>query len=122
MIRLTERQIEQQIVDLLSAHGWYVLRTNQFAGAVIQRQGTLERGMPDLLAWKIIPWAVRTLHASLPAARLMWIEVKGPRGTLSPVQKKWHLAAEARGETVLVARSPFEVENAIGMSCLRFGT
>ncbi len=100
--RLTERQIEKQIVDALEAHGWRVLRTNQFAGAVIQRQGSVEPGIPDLMARK--GWCeLRGIE------RIEWIEVKRPGQSMNERQVHWwnqHL-----DESVRVARCVEDVED-----------
>lgn len=105
---LTEREIERQIIDLLEAHGWLVLRTNIFGGAVIQRQGSIEPGIPDLMARRPYPY-------SIPLYRILWIEVKRPDKEMSAVQWAWYNAALRRGETVMVARSVEDVAAAIGV-------
>lgn len=99
--KLTERQIEQQIVDLLGAHGWIVLRTNRFSsGNAVVVQGSIEVGIPDLQARK--PYHS---YVENDLQRVVWIEVKRPGGKVSPEQEQWHLLARRRGETVIVAES-----------------
>lgn len=78
-LKLSERQIEAQLVDLLTAHNWRVLRTNLFAGAVIQRQGSIEPGIPDLMARR----------GAFDTWEIVWIEVKRPGGKLNAKQVAW---------------------------------
>lgn len=109
-LALTERQIEQQIVDILTAHGWRVLRTNVFAGAVIQRQGSIEPGIPDLQARRRV-----NLTILVNTWEIIWIEVKRPGEKLSPVQVAWHAAAKKRGETVFVFESVEDAAREFGI-------
>ena len=102
---LTERQIEAQIVDLLKAHGWRILKTNIFAGAVIQRQGSIEPGIPDLQARRPLTWTRKE-------KQVVWIEVKRPGEHLNEDQKKWWLAHE--DEDLRIATCPEDVYDLIG--------
>jgi len=96
--RLLEKQIERQIVDLLEAHKWIVLKTNKFAGCgQVLVQGSLELGIPDLQVRQPYQSYVLT-----DLQRVVWIEVKRPGEECSDVQKTWHLLAKKRGEIVIV--------------------
>lgn len=84
-LRLTERQIEEQIKSALEHHGWRVLRTNKFcSGNAVVVQGSVEPGIPDLLAYKCLP-----IPGGLPYWDMRWIEVKRPGEKLSEKQEKW---------------------------------
>lgn len=132
--RKLEEQIQRQIIDLLEAHGWLVMRTNKFCGQVVATQGAIEPGMPDLMARKACGLAAkaRGIYAELAEAgigpeitgvryfsdnwRIIWIEVKRPGGKVSVAQATWHQLAQRRGETVLVAESVEQVAAAIGVT------
>jgi len=105
-----EEQIQRQIVDLLEAYGWLVIRTNKFCGHAIASQGAIEPGMPDLQARKLI-----YRDALYNDWRILWIEVKRPGGKVSLKQATWHQLAQKRGETVIVAESVDAVAAAIGV-------
>lgn len=108
---LTEAAVERQIIDLLEAHGWLVLRTNNFCGQGFVSQGAIEPGMPDLQARFLIPWVSPVGEAW----QILWIEVKRPGGKVSLKQATWHQLAQRRGETVIVAESVETVARAIGV-------
>ena len=115
-----EEQIQKQIIDLLEAYGWLVMRTNKFCGASISSQGAIEPGMPDLQARKIRSgdgdWEDGDGNPGHSLAELIWIEVKRPGGKVSTIQATWHQLARKRGETVLVAESVDAVAAAIGVT------
>lgn len=108
---LSERAIEDQIVRLLQAYQWQVIRTNRFrtGGAVIV-QGALEKGMPDLQVRKAVDVLQR---AALQ--RVVWIEVKRPGEGLTEHQAEWASMAVARGECVMTASSIEQVAEAFGI-------
>ena len=82
-LKLSERAIEQQLVDALTAHGWRVLRTNKFcSGNAVVVQGSVEPGIPDLQA--------RRRYGHL--WRLIWVEVKRPGQELNEKQLAWWMA------------------------------
>jgi hypothetical protein len=110
--RKLEEQVQRQIIDILEAHGWLVLRTNKFCGIGFSSQGAIEPGMPDLMARFLIPWVSPVGEAW----QILWIEVKAPGGKVSVTQATWHQLARKRGETVLVAESVDEVARAIGVT------
>jgi Holliday junction resolvase len=73
---MTEADFQAKLIKTYEAQGWYVLK-------LIQCNKT---GIPDLLLAK--PNEVR------------WVEVKSPKGRLSPVQEYRHQELRARGFTV----------------------
>ena len=109
--KLTEKDIQRQIIDLLRAHSWTVLQTNKFhSGNAVVVQGASEPGIPDLQARrKYDSYVVHDLQ------RVFFIEVKRPGGECSEAQKAWHLLARKRGEIVLVAESVEQVAEYIGV-------
>lgn len=114
--RKLEEQVQCQIIDLLEAHGWLVMRTNKFCGAAFSSQGAIEAGMPDIQARKLFsPIVDSLLNRRGTLYELLWVEVKRPGGKVSTVQATWHQLARMRGETVLVAESVETVAAAIGV-------
>ena len=82
-LKLSERAIEQQLVDALTAHGWRVLRTNKFcSGNAVVVQGAVEPGIPDLQAR-------RPYYGDW---HIVWIEVKRPGQDLNEKQRAWWAA------------------------------
>jgi len=96
----TEAQLQQAIVNLLQAYGWYVIVTDAGEAARASRQrhrqGRMRPGTPDLVA--------------LRDGRGVLIEVKRPRGRLTERQRAEHELARHCGVPVLVARSAEDVE------------
>lgn len=86
-LRIPEADRENQIAGYLEAEGWIVIRTNRFAGGVILRQGSLEPGIPDLLAIRPVDGA-GSLEGRI-AWRMEWIEVKCPGKGLNKHQAEW---------------------------------
>lgn len=96
-----EDQIQQSIVDLLKwvlpdevawthvAHGGYQL--TKAASARLYRLG-LTKGWPDILL-------------CYGGRKMLWMEVKAPRGALSRAQKDRHAQLQALGHVVVVVRS-----------------
>ena len=92
-----EAQLLASVLDALGyVRGVHVLRLN--AGLTIVGQGASRRairgcepGTPDLCAM-------------LEGGRVVWLELKAPKGRLSPSQLAWHARATAMGHTVVVAR------------------
>jgi hypothetical protein len=112
-LKLSERDIEQQLVDALMAHGWRVLRTNKFcSGNAIVVQGAVEPGIPDLMAWKYLYLgeASRLLRDTIwRPARIVLLEVKRPGEDLNGNQYEWwavHPEDEKR-----IARSLEDIED-----------
>jgi hypothetical protein len=90
-LKLSERAIEEQLVDALEAHGWRVLRTNKFcSGNAVVVQGSVEPGIPDLQARKnLLGWTYVSRECHCRAIRLVWIEVKRPGEDLNAKQCGW---------------------------------
>ena len=85
-LKLSERAIEQQIIDALEAHGWRVLRTNRFtSGNAVVVQGSTELGIPDLQARRLGGKYI----GGYTAWNIAWIEVKRPGQDLNANQCKW---------------------------------
>ena len=80
-----EKAVQRSITLFLAALGYHVSDFSQ------PRASMQTPGIPDL-------------HA-MGHGHAFWIEVKAPRGRVSPAQAAWHEAARAAGQMVLVARS-----------------
>lgn len=82
-----EKAVQRAVADALARMGFRVSDLSQ------PRASMQTPGLPDLYAhhprWRIC----------------LWVEVKAPRGRLSPTQAAWHEAERAAGGTVVVARS-----------------
>lgn len=88
--RVREADIVRVIRDYLAVLGVWEIK--------VQSQGFQRRGVPDILA--CVP----------PDGRLLAIEVKGPRGKVSPEQQAELEAIGEAGGLQLVARSLEDVE------------
>lgn len=96
MLRALEREIEQSIIELLRWRGWYVLKTDAGMAARYGGRGTLPRGAPDLIAIK--------------QNQCVLLEVKTPKGKLSPEQiREHHIIALNHGTRVHTVRSVDDV-------------
>lgn len=105
-LKVSERDIERQLIDALTLHGWKILRTNKFcSGNAVVVQGAIEPGMPDLQARRIYR------PDSYDLWEILWIEVKTPAGKVSQAQAAWHQEARMRGERVLIARGLEDIED-----------
>jgi len=93
--RMTEREIQRQIVAALRQTGWLVY--------ILSRVGTAKGnpGLPDLF----VRHTAKRRHA--------WIEVKRPDGDLSLAQLTFRDAALAAGEQHFVLRDVSEVSAAL---------
>ena len=87
-----ESDIQATIRDYLRLTGWFVVRHQQGLGS--------HKGLSDLQAVK--------------GGRVLWIEVKTPRGRLSQHQKRFREEILAAGGEYVVARSLEDVWEAIG--------
>ena len=83
----TENEIQSAIRDDLSWKGWYVIRIQQGMGA--------HNGLSDLIAIK--------------NGRVVFIEVKTPRGKQSEYQIKFEEEITKRGAEYIVMRSAQDV-------------
>ena len=100
MDKCTEAQIQKAIMDWLQAKGILAFRMN--TGAVhseykgksrFMRFGVL--GMADLVAFPM-----RGIYP-----RVVWIEVKAPKGVQSELQKSFQKQVEDHGHRYILARS-----------------
>ena len=83
----TESEIQTAIRQLLQARGWFVIRLQQGLGC--------HRGLSDLVAIK--------------QGRVVWIEVKTPRGRLSEYQLAFARSVDGHGGEYVVMRDPKDV-------------
>ena len=75
IIPLTESQFQRQVTDLAESYGWgwlHLERAQTPNGWRTVASGTLSAGFPDLLLVK--------------GRRVLFVELKGQRGALSPSQ------------------------------------
>jgi len=89
--KVTEKDIMNQIRDFLRLHGWMVIRNHQTLGSY--------PGVTDLTA--------------IRGGKVVWIEVKTPRGRLGPDQEKFLQDLEDHGGWWIVARSVEDVEHLV---------
>ena len=87
---LNEVQLQSQIVELLQRAGWFA-----FVVSRPDRRTTAKKGLPDI-------WASRK-------SRSMWIEVKLPKGKLSPDQEQFRDECLRQGVEWHEARSVDDV-------------
>lgn len=106
-LKLSERDIERQIIDALQAHGWRVLKTNKFcSGNAVVVQGAVEPGIPDLQArviWRCVA------PPDITIMRVIWIEIKRPGKDLDEKQKAWWTAHP--DEEKRIARSVEDIKD-----------
>lgn len=74
-----------------------LVRGARALGLLAPKFTTMERGWPDRLLL-------------LPGGRVLWVEVKQPRGRLSPYQAKVHERLRGRGHDVRVVWSVPDVD------------
>ena len=89
----SEREIKKAIKDLLDACGIFHYPITQGLGSF--------PGLPDRQAF----WKGQTWH----------IEIKTPRGRLSPHQIKFQVLCEQEGIPYIVVRSPEELAEKMGL-------
>ncbi|HEX9060883.1 MAG TPA: VRR-NUC domain-containing protein [Clostridia bacterium] len=113
--KLSEHQIQSQIIQYLHSKGWHIERMN--SGAMRQRdlRGKMyiirlhEAGTPDLMAFK-------TLYdndGGRIGARLLFIEVKVPGNKPTRLQELKMQQLHEKGATCIIAHSVEEVEKVI---------
>lgn len=91
---MTEIEIQKEIVKAMEALGHKVFRMNSGRGRY--NQHLCEPGTPDLLVVAMKGYS-------------FWLEIKTPKGKLSPEQVAMHAELERRGQRVLVARGISDV-------------
>ena len=110
-IRLTEAQIQEQIVGFLRAKGCVVLENRSARGdSLLAKYGNKSAvGSPDLVV--ALPKNVTfTSIVGSPDIHTFWIEVKRPGGKQSLAQSEWQRRLEAIGHLYIVATSLKDVE------------
>jgi len=99
-IRLSERDIEKQLVDYLRLHGWNVHRLEADLWRSKRGAAREEVGTPDFICLRRASW-----YENDRSVRAFYLEVKRPGGKLRPSQEFWIGYARARGWCVIVADS-----------------
>lgn len=84
----TEKEIQSDIREYLQWRGWYVIRIQQGMGA--------HKGLSDLIAVK--------------DGRVVFMEIKTPRGRLSEYQVRFREALKEHGGEYVVLRSVEDAE------------
>ena len=87
-IKQTETQIQSAIREYLRWNGWFVIRNQQSMGSL--------KGLADLTAIK--------------GGRVLWLEIKTPRGTQSIYQQEFEATIKAHGGEYVLADSVEVVE------------
>ena len=87
-MKVTETDIRRQIQDYLRIRGWFVFYILQGLGAY--------KGIPDLIAVK--------------NGRVLFIELKTPRGRQSDHQKKFQADLEAAGGEYILCRGAEDLQ------------
>lgn len=99
MKKLSEHELQKNIIELLQYHGWYCLRLN--SGKIRTQSGGFmqlcPKGTPDLMAIK---------RKQPP----LFIEVKLPKGIVSPEQAIMMTELRKYGADCLVVRSIDDLE------------
>ena len=83
-----ERDVIRDIRDWLAMHGWFVVRVQQSMGC--------HKGLSDLLAVK--------------GGRVLFVEVKAPKGRQSTYQVEFQREIEGHGGTYVLAKSIEDLE------------
>jgi hypothetical protein len=90
-----EKRTQSSIKKALNQLGFFVSDFSQ------PRRTMQTAGIPDLFAchpgWRIS----------------LWVEVKGPKGKLTPAQEFWHDAAQGSGQNVVTAWNIQDVTDAL---------
>jgi hypothetical protein len=100
VLRLSERDIEKQLVDYLRLHGWHVHRLEADLWRSKRASAREEVGTPDFICLRRASW-----YEEDRSVRAFYLEVKRPGGKLRPSQEFWIGYARARGWCVIVADS-----------------
>jgi Holliday junction resolvase len=87
-MKVTETDIRRQIQDYLRIRGWFVFYILQGLGAY--------KGIPDLIAVK--------------NGRVLFIELKTPRGRQSDYQKQFQADLEAAGGEYILCRGADDLQ------------
>ena len=109
----SETKIQQEIRLALGTRQDVRLFRNQVGQLPDPRTGRpvqfgLAKGSADLVGWKTVTITPDMVGTSL--AQFVSLEVKTPKGCLSPFQKAWAACVQKAGGLVGVCRSPIEAE------------
>lgn len=112
---VSERSIQNSIIEYLQLKGWYVHRINSgmipmsYKGK--QRMIRLGSGMPDLMAFKenLVP-VTQALPLKINSLKLLFIEVKIPGKDATPIQKAKMEELEVHGARCLTIHSLEELQ------------
>lgn len=101
-VKMSERQLESYVIDVLLLDGWRVFRTD---AQRYHREGNSVRhplgepGMADLLCLR---------YGGMDGMeQVLWIEMKAPGGSLAPHQERWHAAERKRGARTAICGQDF---------------
>ncbi len=87
-LKIPESQLQREIKEYLQWNGWFVYKNHQSLGSY--------RGLFDLTAIK--------------NGRVVWIEVKKPKGKVSPLQQQFLEDIKQHGGECFVAKGINDVE------------
>lgn len=105
-LRVTEADVQRAVVDMLAADGWRAIRTDPVSDRS-RGKGFGEIGMPDYLFIRyldmdLLEYPGGRIVLKRPAAEVLWVEFKKPKGVTRAHQVAWHSNEHARGALVKV--------------------
>ena len=106
-MRTPESQLMKLVTDWLTAEGYFWVRMNTVSGK-LERGGYVKqgvKGMADLMVWSVVACE----------GDLNWLELKSPRGKLTPEQSSFGEMVKSRGMGWAVCRSLEDVKSALGV-------
>jgi hypothetical protein len=107
---MREQAIMQRVALEATRKGWRVFRNN--VGVLLDQRGVPVRyglmvGSGDLIGWR--PVTITPDMVGQQLAQFVSLEVKGPRGRMSPEQARWAAMVEEAGGLALVVRGAEEL-------------
>lgn len=117
-LKITEKQLQTQIINYLKYKGWYVQRLNSgkyFIGTGRNKRFIrgCDAGTPDLVCFKKYKHKVGNAVLNIPLPALWFIEVKAQNGKVSELQDRKMRELEDYGARCLVAYSLDDVERVV---------
>jgi hypothetical protein len=108
---MREQAIMQRVALEATRKGWRVFRNN--VGVLMDQRGVPVRyglmvGSGDLIGWR--PVTITPEMVGQQLAQFVSLEVKGPRGRVSPEQVRWAAMVEEAGGLALVVRGAEQLE------------
>ncbi len=97
-----EKEIQNRILEHLSLIGIFAFPI--FNGGIYDPARGTFRKPP-----KYFVYGIPDIAAVLPSGRMLWIEVKSPKGRVSDNQKSVHKKLADLGHTVIVVRSVWDI-------------